>query len=66
MFPFEMEIHVHAPNYYNHINGAMVSVFTSSAGDREFKPRSGQTKDYNIGICCFSAKHVVLKRKNKH
>jgi hypothetical protein len=38
MFPFEMEIHVHAPIYYNHISGAMVSVFTSSAGDREYKP----------------------------
>ena len=25
-----------------------------------------QTKDYNIGICCFSAKHAVLRRKNKY
>jgi hypothetical protein len=22
------------------------------------------TKDYKIGICCFSAKHLALKRKN--
>jgi hypothetical protein len=25
----------------------------------------GQTKDYKIGICCFSAKHAALRRKNK-
>jgi len=25
----------------------------------------GQTKDYEIGICCFSAKHPALRRKNK-
>jgi hypothetical protein len=24
-----------------------------------------QTKDYNIGICCFSAKLAVLRSKNK-
>ena len=27
--------------------------------------RSGQTKDYKIGICCFSAKHAALRRKSK-
>ena len=37
----------------------MVSVFTSSVVDRGFEPRSGQTKDYNIGICCFSAEHAL-------
>ena len=42
----------------------MVSVFASSAVDRGFEPRSGQTKDYEIGICCFSAKHAALKRKS--
>jgi hypothetical protein len=42
----------------------MVSVFTSSAIYREFKPRSGQPKNYKIGICCFSAKHAPLGRKN--
>ena len=25
----------------------------------------GQTKDCNIGICCFSAKQVPLRSKNK-
>ena len=45
----------------------MVSALTSSVHvvDREFEPRSGQTKDYKIGICCFSAKHAALRRKSK-
>ena len=43
----------------------MVSGLASSAVDRGFEPRSGQTKDYKIGICCFSAKHAALRRKNK-
>ena len=43
----------------------MVSVLVSSAVDHGFEPRSGQTKDYKIGICCFSAKHAVLRRKSK-
>jgi hypothetical protein len=33
--------------------------------DRGFEPRSGQTKDYKIGICCFSAKHAALRRKQR-
>ena len=52
-------------NQKHHILGVMVSVLASSAIDRGFKPRSGQTKDYTIGICCFSAKHVALRRKSK-
>jgi hypothetical protein len=43
----------------------MVIVFTASSVDRGFEPRSDQTKYYKIGICCFSAKHVALRRKNK-
>jgi hypothetical protein len=35
----------------------------SSAIDRSFKPRSGKTKHYQIGVCCFSAKHSALKSK---
>ena len=27
--------------------------------------RSGQIKDYEIGICCFSTMHAALKRKSK-
>jgi hypothetical protein len=40
----------------------MISLFSSSAVDCGFEPRSGQTKDYEIGICCFSAKHVPIKK----
>jgi hypothetical protein len=43
----------------------MVSILTSSAVDRGFDPRSGQTKDYKIGICCFSTKKAALRRKSK-
>jgi hypothetical protein len=43
----------------------MVSMFASSAVDHKIEPRSGQTKDYEIGICCFSARHAALRRKNK-
>ena len=43
----------------------MVSVLTSSAVDRVFEPWSGRTKYYEIGICCFSAKHAALRRKIK-
>jgi hypothetical protein len=43
----------------------MVSVFASSAVDRGFEPRSGQTKDNKICICCLSAKHAALRRKSK-
>jgi hypothetical protein len=43
----------------------MVSVLASSAVDRGFEHRSGQTKDYKIGICCFSAKHTALRKKSK-
>ena len=42
----------------------MVSVFASIAVDRGFEPRSGQTKDDKIDVCCFSANHAVLTRKN--
>jgi len=43
----------------------MVSGLASSVVDRGFEPRSGHTKDYKIGICCFSAKHAALRRKSK-
>jgi hypothetical protein len=46
-----------------HIGGEMVSVFASSAVDRGFESRSGHTKDYEIGIHCFSANHTASMRK---
>ena len=42
----------------------MVSVLALSALDRGFEPWSGQNKDYEIGICCFSAKTTDLRRKS--
>ena len=52
-------------NQKHRIGGVMVSVLASSAVDRGFEPRSGQTKDYKIGMCCFSDKHAALRRKSK-
>ena len=43
----------------------MVSMLALSAVDLWFKPRLGQIKDYEIGICCFSAKHATLSIKSK-
>jgi hypothetical protein len=51
-------------NNYN-IGGVMVSMLASSAVDRGFEPTSGQTKDYKIGICCFSSKHATVRNKRK-
>ena len=42
----------------------MVSVLVLSVVDHGFEFRSGQTKDYKIGICCSPLKHVALRRKN--
>ena len=39
----------------------MVSVLASSVVDRGFEALSGQTTDYKIDICCFSAKHAALR-----
>jgi hypothetical protein len=40
----------------------MVSVLASSAVDRWFELRSGPTKDYEIGIEDFSAKHAIINK----
>ena len=54
-FPFDVSF----PE--NRICGVMVSVLASNAVDRGFESWSGQTKDYKIDICCFSAKHATLR-----
>jgi hypothetical protein len=38
----------------------MVSMLALSAIDPGFKPWLGQTNDYEIGICCFSANLPAL------
>jgi hypothetical protein len=42
-----------------------ISVFYLLDNDRGFEPRSGQTKDYKIDICCFGAKHTAFGSKSK-
>ena len=44
----------------------MGSVLVSSALDRGFEFRSGQTKDYKIGICYLSSKHAALRGKSQY
>jgi hypothetical protein len=45
----------------NSIGGVMVSVFASIAEVHGFEHWSGQTKDYKIGICCFSDSMQLFK-----
>ena len=40
-------------------------MLASSAVERGLEHRSRQTKDYKIGICCFSVKNAALRRKRK-
>ena len=47
------------------IGGVMVRVLASNAVGRGFEPRSDQSKDYKIGMCCFSAKHTALRGKEQ-
>jgi hypothetical protein len=49
----------------NRIGSVMVSVLALSTIYCGFEPWSGQTKEYKIGICCFSAKHAALRSKSK-
>ena len=43
----------------------MVNVLASSVVGRGFEPQSGQTNDYENGICCFSAKHTAKTGWNR-
>jgi hypothetical protein len=40
-----------------YIDGVIVGMLATSVVDCVFEPQSGKTKNYKIGICCFSAKH---------
>ena len=44
---------------------ATVSMLTSSGIDHRFESYSGQTKDYEIDICCFPTKHAELMSLSK-
>ena len=50
---------------WNHIDNVLVSIFLLCAVDHRYKCWFSQTKVYEIGICCFSAKHAVLRSKSK-
>ena len=43
----------------------MVSVLASSVINCGYELRSCQAKEYQIGICCFSAKNAALRGKSK-
>jgi hypothetical protein len=61
----ELKINRNKIKIRNRIGSVMVSVLALSAIDCGYEPRSGQTKEYKIGICCFSAKNAELRRKSK-
>jgi hypothetical protein len=50
----------------NRVDCVMVSVLATIVVDPELTLPSGQTKDYEIGICCFYAKHAAVRGKNKY
>ena len=43
----------------------MVNTFVLCAEDCGLDPQVVQTKDYEIGTCCFSSKHAALRGKSK-
>jgi hypothetical protein len=56
-------------NWYMHstAKGVYIHVYIrGDVADHGFEPRSGKTKHYKIGICCFSAMHAALRRKSKN
>ena len=61
------QMHMGYIKYYygNGICGVMVSVLTSCRKDCGCEPRLGQSKDYKIGICFFSANHATIAKKSK-
>ena len=50
---------------WNHIDNVIVSVLLLCAVDHRYNPWLSQTKAYEIGICCFSAKYAASGSKNK-
>ena len=54
----------HDSSIHFSVGGVMVRVFSSSAVDRGFERRSGQTEDNTIGICGFSM-HTTLRKSKE-
>ena len=51
--------------FTNRIDDVMVSKLASSSVDHGFESRLAQTKDYEIVIGCFSARHAALRSKSQ-
>ena len=47
--------------YINRIGDVMLNVLASNIVYRGSEHRSGQTKEYKNGICCFPTKQVVSR-----
>ena len=62
-----MVITKHAKLWWNpnRIGSIMINVLALSVVDCGFEPRLGQTTDYKIGICSFSAKYAALRSNSK-
>ena len=62
-------VKLHSP-LKEHVTDVVVSMLLLGVVhvDRRFTHRLGQTKNYKIGICCFSAnyKHTALRRRGKN
>jgi hypothetical protein len=52
-------------NQKHRISDVMVSALASSVVDRGFEPRSGQTKDYSIGMCSITEKEQSCLARNQ-
>ena len=53
-------------SYTRNVNSICdIIVIMLSLSDRGLETWSSQTKDYKIGICCFSATHTSLRSKKK-
>ena len=48
----------------NRLSGTMVNMKASSAVARGLDSRSGEINDLQIGMCCFSAKQIILQVRN--
>ena len=55
-----------SPTAIQPIDGVIVCMLASNAVVCGYAPRLGQANDYKIGICCFFAKHIDLRRKSKY
>ena len=63
--PKDMKLVFAASTLGNHIGGVMFNMHVSNTVERRLEHWSGQTEDYQIGICCFPAKHEELRSKSK-